>query len=150
MNRRGLLLAMACTLGCRTSAGGNDYLGAAITAGAAVAGAAVYREATNGCWASCAVGEACDEVSGLCVPLACEGGCPADLVCAWVEGKQQCVSSRRATVDRLEPVEEAARPSSEARNPALCLAAGITDCQQAPYRSQPEAVAVDVISGGAR
>jgi hypothetical protein len=123
-----LLGSLAC--------GGGDYAGAAVTAGAAVAAAGVYRAATDGCWAACAQGEECDEVSGMCVPAPCGDACPADWRCLWVDGQQQCVAPALEGAGPLEEVAGAPKSDKET-NEALCLVAGITDCAAAPHPPRP-------------
>jgi hypothetical protein len=72
----GLVAVAACT--AKNNA---KYPGAVGTAGAGVAMAGIYRAATGGCWASCPVGMECDEVSGTCLDLPCNGDCPAEHRC---------------------------------------------------------------------
>jgi hypothetical protein len=70
---------------------GADYVGAAVTLASAVAVTAVDRKIYDICYASCQDGTACDNVTGMCVPLPCRGKCPADYRCKEVEGKETCV-----------------------------------------------------------
>jgi hypothetical protein len=139
-----LLVALSVlgTMQCR-SGGSGDYLGAAVTAAAAVAAAAMYREASGGCWASCSRGERCDADSGLCVAAPCRASCKADHRCMWVEGAEQCVPPHAA--DRLEPVADATTPSKQTKQ-WLCYLAGISDCPEPPHRHDP-GPDVDIVSG---
>ena len=65
--------ALAGAIAASCGGSGKDYLGAAITAGVAVAAAAVNRAATDECWGSCGHGELCDAQTGLCVKAPPEG-----------------------------------------------------------------------------
>ncbi|MCC6527197.1 MAG: hypothetical protein IT373_31400, partial [Polyangiaceae bacterium] len=65
--------ATAASAGTGCGASARDYAAAAITAGVAIAAAAVNRAATDECWGNCGRGELCDPVSGLCVPAPPEG-----------------------------------------------------------------------------
>jgi hypothetical protein len=51
------------------SPGANQAAAAGITAGLAVAAAAINRAATDECWGSCSHGFGCDRVRGICVPI---------------------------------------------------------------------------------
>jgi hypothetical protein len=64
----GALLALLLALACRVA---NVPQGpAALIFGAtAVAGTAIYREATGGCWAACNTGWQCNPASGRCEPI---------------------------------------------------------------------------------
>jgi hypothetical protein len=125
---RGPLIAtiVLCVPGC---GGKSDVVSAAITAGAAVAGAGIYRSATDGCWADCLFGQECDEVSGLCVDSPCNADCSADYECVWLEGQQQCVLPNTAAADELRKVEGGRQTDKETKQ-WLCLVAGITDCPE--------------------
>ncbi|MBI4954511.1 MAG: hypothetical protein HY908_20975 [Myxococcales bacterium] len=68
-----LVGATAASVGTGCGASARDYAAAAITAGVAIAAAAVNRAATDECWGNCGRGELCDPVSGLCVPAPPEG-----------------------------------------------------------------------------
>lgn len=136
--------------------GRNDYAGAAVTAGMAVAAAGAYRGATDGCWADCMPGFECDEPTGTCVASPCKARCKADYRCVWVDGKQQCVLPAREGVGQLEPVQ-GGRHTDKETNQALCLVAGIMDCPRRPHttdaadsNSMTRDRDVDIISGGAR
>ena len=96
-----LALAFAC-------GGTNDYLGAAVTAGAAVAAAGVNRAATGDCWAQCRNGMMCDRDSGTCVAVPCGGACPADWRCERLGNREQCVQPTRAAEEvEMCPVPDA-------------------------------------------
>ncbi len=72
-----LIGALGVVSGCK-----GDATGAAVTAGAAVAGAGIYRATTGGCVAQCLGGLVCDRKSGLCVSrVPCNGRCDADEQC---------------------------------------------------------------------
>ncbi len=58
-------LALACRVD-RTPQGP----AALIFAATAVAGTALYREATGGCWAACNTGWVCNPTTGRCEPIA--------------------------------------------------------------------------------
>jgi hypothetical protein len=58
-------------LGCRVSGVGQGPA-ALIFGASAVAGAAVYRQATGGCWAACNTGWVCNPSTGRCEPEARE------------------------------------------------------------------------------
>jgi hypothetical protein len=58
-------LALACRVD-RTPQGP----AALIFAATAVAGTALYREATGGCWAACNAGWVCNPTTGRCEPIA--------------------------------------------------------------------------------
>jgi hypothetical protein len=64
----GALLAITLALACRVA---NVPQGpAALIFGAtAVAGTAIYREATGGCWAACNTGWQCNAATGRCDPI---------------------------------------------------------------------------------
>ena len=131
--RWAVLTLSLCAVAC--GGGSGKALSAAITAGAAVAGAGVYRAATDGCWAACANGELCDEESGMCVPAPCNGSCRADYDCMWVDGQQQCNLPTQEGGRHVVPVDTPGQTDKET-NHALCLLAGITDCPDRPHQEQ--------------
>jgi hypothetical protein len=63
-----LVVAALAPSACR-SAEGPKYAAAAITAGMAVAAAAINRAATNECLGSCPPSTVCDRLHGVCVPI---------------------------------------------------------------------------------
>jgi hypothetical protein len=84
-------LAFACGGSPSLGRGSNDYLGAVVTAGAAVAMAGANRAVTGDCWAQCRNGMMCDRDSGTCVALPCGGACPGDWTCQRVGNREECV-----------------------------------------------------------
>ena len=60
-----LLVVTACSGASKKT---NTYAGAGVTAGIAVAAAAINRAATDECWGNCLHGYLCDKVKGVCVP----------------------------------------------------------------------------------
>jgi hypothetical protein len=91
-------IAAVTSTGCGGSSQ-NDYAGALTTAAAHVAGTAVYRATTGGCYSTCAFGTECDRKSGMCVPLPCRAKCPADQVCTHVGSEDVCVAPQAARGD---------------------------------------------------
>ena len=74
MKRESVALGVAIALvapACRV-AGVPQGPSALIFAGSAIAGAAVYRHATGGCWAACNSGWVCNVETGRCEPEARE------------------------------------------------------------------------------
>lgn len=65
-----LFLALALSLGACNVATRDKKVGAGVAVGTALAGAAVYRAASGGCWAQCTHGTVCDPASGTCVEMA--------------------------------------------------------------------------------
>ncbi len=62
-------LLMCVCAGCSgASQSTNNYAAAGVTAGIAVAAAAINRAATDECWGSCSNGYVCDRAEGVCVP----------------------------------------------------------------------------------
>ncbi len=86
-----LLLFDACQAATQ-----DKKVGAGMAVGAGVAGAAVYRAATGGCWAQCTHGMICDPVSGTCVDAPrrdrahAPGLPPADAASRWWEHEPAC------------------------------------------------------------
>lgn len=65
------LVALALALACRVDRTPQGPA-ALIFAATAVAGTALYREATGGCWAACNTGWVCNPSTGRCEPIARE------------------------------------------------------------------------------
>jgi hypothetical protein len=77
---RALLLAVVFALtGCRSHTP-NSAGGAAIMTGIALASSGVSR-AMGGCYAQCTAGTVCNQETGLCDPLPCNGSCEENERC---------------------------------------------------------------------
>ena len=101
------LLALVTFWACRSGESAK-YAGAGVTAGLAVAGAAINRAATDECWGNCSPGFGCDDKSGKCVPLdELEEAPKRD----WSDDEDDgCIvedDGRRVCPDDPEPVAEA-------------------------------------------
>jgi hypothetical protein len=118
--RNALAAAVACAgFACIIQRGqnpsvGNRGLDALVFAGTAVGGAAINRNVTGECWASCPAGYACDRKSGVCEKLQCN--CPADLVCERAGSETVCVQPR---AKRERPIDDAGADASDAADAAV-------------------------------
>lgn len=133
-----LALGLSALAAC-TAKNTAKYPSAAVTAGAAVAVAGVYRAATGGCWASCAPGQECDEVSGTCVDLPCHGECPAEHRCvdgACVRGVRDVAGPSSAPLPASTADAGPGEPCGGLCFPSeLCVAdAGRPECRPRPPR----------------
>jgi hypothetical protein len=111
---------LALVVVASASCGGSPqkYAAAALTAGVAVAAAAINRAATGECWATCPEGSRCDHDSGTCVALPCRNACPADFHCVTVNGQETCVSggwdtASQSDIPALEEKASEPRPAPE-------------------------------------
>ena len=110
--------ATTAIVACNHS-GRNDYAGAAVTAGAAVGGAALYRATTGGCWAQCLHGLVCDPKSGLCVEHPpCAGHCAPNEDCIQEAATVHCVEKRDASPPASALLDASAPHDASADAPA--------------------------------
>jgi hypothetical protein len=72
----------------------NDYGGAVGTAAFGMAGAAVHRVTTKGCYGQCLSGTRCNTETGLCERMPCGGACPGDWVCDATGPAERCVQPK--------------------------------------------------------
>lgn len=94
VSARRALLALGL-LACGGASSSNDYAGAVGTAAMGVAGAAVHRAATKGCFGQCLSGTLCNRETGLCERMPCGGACPGDWVCDASGPVEKCVQANR-------------------------------------------------------
>lgn len=73
-------LVAALVLGCSGN-NGKQYAEAVTGLAVTLAGTAVYRAQTHGCWAVCSPGFACDRPSGLCRRYECIPACAPNQTC---------------------------------------------------------------------